>query len=171
MGLASALGEDERVRLDLHPHWRRLLPALLLLPVTVGLTTYLFFLVSSHGWQAALRWVILAAAAVVLIVWVLRPWLGWATTRYVVTDRRILVRTGIARRTGRDIPLNRISDVSFDATLLERVLRCGTLTIESSGEHSRLALTDVPDVERVQQRIYQLSERESQRLLGRPQSI
>ncbi len=158
MSFTHAMTEDEQVRLDLHPHWHQLLGPMLLLPITVGLASYLFFIVPHGGLRAPLRWLIVAVAVVILVWWVIRPWLRWVTTRYVVTTKRVLLRDGIFRRHGRDIPLTRVNDVSFDCTVIERMLRCGTLTIESAGEHGQVPLHDVPQVESVQRTIYQLVE-------------
>jgi uncharacterized membrane protein YdbT with pleckstrin-like domain len=158
MSVTGSLSEGEQIRLDLHPHWHQLVMPMLLLPLTVGAASYLFFVVPHGDLRQPLRYLILAAAAVILIGWVLRPFLQWLATRYVVTTRRVLLRDGLLRRHGRDIPLNRISDVSFDSTVVERMLRCGTLTIESAGDHGQVPLTDVPQVEMVQRTIYELVE-------------
>ena len=40
----------------------------------------------------------------------------------------------------------------------ERLLGCGTLTIESAGERGQSVLTDLPDVEKVQTTLYDLVE-------------
>jgi uncharacterized membrane protein YdbT with pleckstrin-like domain len=61
------------------------------------------------------------------------------------------------------VPLSRINDVSFSTTLLERLLRCGTVTIESAGEHGQVVLPEVGDVEHVQREVYRLVEAERQR--------
>ena len=84
------------------------------------------------------------------------PFLRWRTTIYEVTTRRLRLREGIIARTGRDFPLNRISDVSFSQGLLDRVLGCGRLIVESPGEHGQLTLTEIPDVQRVQSILFQL---------------
>lgn len=164
MSIGSSLGDGEQVRLDLHPHWHSLVLPIVALVVTVGLASYLFFLVPHGSVQWPLRWVIVGVAVAVLGWWVVRPWLRWLTTRYVVTTRRVMIRRGLVRRHGRDIPMSRINDVSFDCTLVERMLRCGTLTIESAGEHGQIALGDVPGVEHVQRTIYALAEQENARL-------
>jgi uncharacterized membrane protein YdbT with pleckstrin-like domain len=81
-----------------------------------------------------------------------------------LTTRRFRLRRGILSRSGRDFPLNRISDVSFSHGLIDRLLGCGRLTIESAGEHSQLVLAEIPEVERVQATLFQLVEDEQQRL-------
>jgi uncharacterized membrane protein YdbT with pleckstrin-like domain len=86
--------------------------------------------------------------------------LAWRTTVYEVTNKRMRLRDGIVTRNGRDIPLSRITDVSFRKGLLDRLLGCGTLVVESAGEHGELALTEIPHVERVSSLLFQLVENE-----------
>ena len=43
-------------------------------------------------------------------------------------------------------------------TFAERMLGCGTLTIESAGERGQSVLVDIPGVERVQTMLYELVE-------------
>lgn len=160
------LGEDEEVVLDLHPHWKRLLIPALLLPIVVGVSSYLVFLVPSWSVRAPVRWAIVAVGFVVLLRWSLWPYVTWLTTRYVLTTRRVVIRRGVFGRSGRDIPLTRVNDVSFHHTFVERMLRCGTLTIESAGEHGQVVLPEVPDVELVQREVYRCVESEARRLGG-----
>jgi uncharacterized membrane protein YdbT with pleckstrin-like domain len=162
------LAEDEDIVLDLHPHWKRLLVPALLLPVVVGIATYLLFLVPSGSAHTPLQWAIVVVAALVLLRFSVWPFVTWQTTHYVLTTRRVVIRQGVLGRSGRDIPLTRVNDVSFQHSLLERMLRCGTLTIESAGEHGQVVLPEVPDVEMVQREVYRCVEDESRRVGGPP---
>jgi uncharacterized membrane protein YdbT with pleckstrin-like domain len=113
---------------------------------------------------AAGRLALGAAALVVVIVFVAVPLLRWRTTSYELTNRRLRLRAGILTRTGRDFPLTRISDVSFQQGLLDRLLGCGRLVVESPGEHGQLVLTEIPSVQHVQATLFQLVEDEQARL-------
>jgi uncharacterized membrane protein YdbT with pleckstrin-like domain len=160
----NVLDPDEQVIRDLHPHWRRVALPVVLAPCLVGLASYAWFALPSNAARQPLRWAVLAIALVVLLRWSAWPFLFWLTTRYVVTDRRVIMRHGVLARTGRDIPLTRVNDVSFARTLLERVFGSGTLVIESAGDRGQVTLTDVPHVESVQRDIYRLVEAGEQRL-------
>ena len=63
---------------------------------------------------------------------------------------------GVFTRTGHDIPLNRISDVSYERDLIDRILGCGTLVISDASEVGRVALPDVPRVEQLQLQLSEL---------------
>ena len=157
------LADDEEVVLDLHPHWKRLVIPSLLLPIAVGVASYLVFLVPEGSVRAPVRWAIVVLALLVIVRLTVWPLLQWMTTRYVLTNRRVVIRTGVLSRSGRDIPLTRVNDVSFRHGIIERILRCGTLTIESAGEHGQVVLPDVPSVELVQRQVLARAQEESLR--------
>jgi uncharacterized membrane protein YdbT with pleckstrin-like domain len=160
----SVLDDGEEVVRNLRPHWRRIAVPVALLPIVVGLASFGAFSLGSGSVSKVLRYVILVVALVIVVWWSVRPILAWITTRYVVTNRRVLVRNGVMARNGRDVPLTRVNDVSFSRSIVERMFGSGTLTIESAGDRGQVVLTDVPSVEAVQRDIYRLVEDEAQRL-------
>lgn len=156
-----ALDDGESVVFDLRPHWRRVVVPAGLLPVVVGAATYLWFVAPSGGAREPLRIATVVVALLVLLRWSLRPWLRWLTTRYVVTTARIVTRTGVMSRRGRDVPLRRVNDVAYERTLVEQLFRSGTLIVDSAGERGEFVLVDVPRVAAVQRAIYRLVDAES----------
>ncbi|MDQ1697223.1 MAG: hypothetical protein QOJ03_2576 [Frankiaceae bacterium] len=160
------LAEDEEIVLDLHAHWKQLVVPVLLIPVIVGVASYVIFILPDNSARTVLRWVVGGVAALLLLRFSLWPYLKWQTTRYVLTNRRVVIRQGVFGRSGRDIPLTRVNDVSFQHNLFERLLRCGTLTIESAGEHGQVVLPEVPKVELVQREVYKAVEAEVRRQGG-----
>ena len=105
-------------------------------------------------------------ALLALMLWLIAPVLRWRTTTYELTTRRLRTRFGLLTRRGRDIPLARINDVSFEKGILDRLLGAGRLVVESAGEHGQIVLRDIPNVEQVQATLYQLVEAEQGRLDG-----
>jgi uncharacterized membrane protein YdbT with pleckstrin-like domain len=161
------LSDGEQLVFDLHPHWRQLVVPVLVLIVVCGLGAFGIAASPSGSLHAAVQWVIVAVGLVLIGWFTVLPYLRWVTTRYVLTSDRLLIRSGIVARHGRDVPLNRINDVSFAETLVERAFRSGTLVIESAGERGQIQLTDVPGVERVQREIYRMVEDRQTRDSGR----
>lgn len=148
MGLpARLLGADEEVVLHLRTHGKALVvPALLLVltAVVVGVT----LAVAPASWQPWAGWGIGVLAALAFVGWVLIPFLRWLTTTYTFTDRRVITRKGIINKSGHDLPLTRINNVSYERSLLDRILGCGTLILTTAAE-APVTLHDIPDVERV----------------------
>ena len=146
---AKLLGEDEYVVVSTRTHWKALIGPVFLLLVVAGLGGFLAAIVPSGSLQTPARIAILAVGVVVLAMFALRPFLDWFFSTYTITNRRLITRHGVLTRTGRDIPLMRINDVSYEHGLVDRMLGCGTLHIESAGERGQVVLPDVPHVEHV----------------------
>lgn len=160
------LAADEQLVLDLHPHWKALVPPALTLVLVLGVGAFVAAAIPGWRYQLAARLAVLVVGLVLLGRYAVHPFLRWLTTHFVVTDRRVLVRQGVLARTGRDVPLSRINDITFSHTLLERLLGCGTLVVESAGERGQVVLGAVPRVEQVQRQLYDLVESTDARLRG-----
>lgn len=148
MGLdPKLLGTDEHVIMHMRTHVKELFwPALLLIVMSAGLGAFLA--VQPASWRPVATWVVVGIYAIVVIVWVIVPFLRWLTSTYTITNRRIITRKGIVTKTGHDLPLRRVNNVSYERDLLDRMLGCGTLILETAAEQP-LIMPDVPDVERV----------------------
>lgn len=160
------LNADEEVVFDLHPHWKGLVVPTLLAPVIVFVATFGAGKVPEGSAQGTVRLVVAAVALLAFLWFVARPYVRWATTHFVLTTRRVLMREGLVARTGRDIPIFRINDVTFHHTVVERLFGAGTLVVESAGERGQVTLTDIPHVEDVQREIYTLMDADDARRRG-----
>ena len=131
--------------------------AVVALLVLTALASFAAAVVSRTGWDPRVRQGVSAVIGVlwlVLIVWLtVRPFLAWLTTHFVITDRRVMYRHGVWTRAGIDIPLARINSVEFRHGLADRMVRTGTLIIESASQDP-LEFNDIPAVEQVHSLLY-----------------
>ena len=148
------LADDEKLVLVLRRHVKVLLVPFLIF-VGVAVLIGLSILIPGQPWPLI---VVGALGLVVLIRWTFWPLVVWANTTYAITTRRLIIRTGVLNRSGHDMPLSRLNDVSFSHNIVERMLGCGTLVVESAGEQGQLKLEDVPKVELVQHTLHRLSD-------------
>jgi uncharacterized membrane protein YdbT with pleckstrin-like domain len=158
------LTEDEHLVLRLHPHWKTLIGPVLVAVLVVAAALIAEVVIPSNSAAAVERLVVAAVAILAVMLWLIVPVLRWRTTTYELTTRRLRVRSGIVTRHGRDIPLARINDVSFEKGLLDRLLGSGRLVVESAGEHGQILLDDIPRVEFTQATVFRLVEEEQRRL-------
>jgi len=143
------LNEGEHVVLSTRTHVKALIVPAGVLIVVAALGGYLTSL--PDGTHAATwRWIIWVVAVLLILWFVVRPFLNWLLTTYTFTNRRLITRTGILTRRGHDIPLNRISDISYEKGLVDRIFGCGTLVISDASEEGRVRLDDIPHVEQAQ---------------------
>ena len=159
-----SLTADEQLVLRIHPHWKTLVRPFLVAVLVVAVALIAEVIIPSGSAAAVARLVVAAVAILALMLWLMVPVLRWRTTTYELTTRRMRVREGIVTRRGRDIPLSRITDVSFEQGPLDRLLGSGRLIVESAGEHGQIVLTDIPRVEFVQATLFRLVEDEQRRL-------
>jgi len=148
------LVEGERVVAHRHPHGRLVVGPVLAFLLVVGAAGYLAALAHGQRWQAW-AWPAIGGVAVVLVGWLtVAPVVRWRTTHLVVTTRRLLVREGVRRRQGLDVPLDRITAVHARPARLGRLLGHGALVVgtDTDGE---VEFVDVPGVERVRAMLHE----------------
>lgn len=157
------LNEGEHVVVSTRTHPKALLGLALVLVVVVALVV-LASLVAPAGTAGTVLGVVVGVvAALVVLWWVVRPFVTWLTTTYTFTNRRFMVRSGFIAQEGRSIPLNRISGVDFEIGVVDRLFGCGTLIVTDASAEGRVEVTDIPRVEAVQLKVAD----ELHRLAGR----
>jgi uncharacterized membrane protein YdbT with pleckstrin-like domain len=143
------LNKGERVVVSTRTHPKALIRPLVVLVLALGVAAFVTRLGDSTAADVA-SWVVWAVAALVIVLWSLRPAIAWATTTYTFTNRRFVKRSGLIAKEGRTIPLNRISGVDFEIGVVDRVFGCGTLVVSDASEQGRVELHDIPRVEQAQ---------------------
>lgn len=149
------LTEGEEVVREFRPHWR-----LLVIPVFWALLGIALIVVT---WRAApaneiVDWAVTALVVLASFRFVVYPFVAWWFTSYVLTNERLIRRSGILSRAGLEIPLENINDVRFSQTVLERVLRSGDVLVESAGEQGQSRFGDIPEPEDFHSLIYKVRE-------------
>lgn len=152
----DTLGRDEQLLLHRHPHWKMLFFPAVEFVVASALAGFLIGLAADRIDDANIA---LGVVVAIVIVWALfvlarcvSKLIRWKTTHFVITDRRVLTRTGLFNHVGSVIPVGRISNVQFRNTLWDRMFGTGTLIIESSSQEP-LELDDIPQIRSVHARL------------------
>ncbi len=147
------LSKDEEIVLDLRPHWWAILPAVLVL---VAAIVFGIILLVWDQWS----WLRFVAGLAVLgaLGYFGVSYAKWSSTNFVVTNERVISRTGVVAKAGIEIPLDRINTVFFNQGLFERFIGAGDLAIESAGEGGQQSFANVRKPHMVQQEIYTMME-------------
>ena len=159
----ESLAQGEEVKLHLHPHWIVMLAPLFWTVVAVaGVVAGAIFLPTNSTGTVGL--VVIGALALVLFLWLaFAPFVVWRSTHFVFTNKQVMFRHGVFAREERGIPLNKVNDVKATQKLWERLIGCGTLTVESAGEHGQSVLDDIPRVIKVMNVLKELVEHDHDR--------
>ncbi len=134
------LDEDEDVLVDLRPHWVFFAGPLFLTTASVALVAVVI-----HEFPkapAAVAWV-LGVLVAIPAFWLAGRLARWFTTSLVVTERRIVLRSGVLARRLVNVRLQRIVDTHCTQRPLERLIGSGSLVLEVEGEEGGLAVDDV----------------------------
>jgi uncharacterized membrane protein YdbT with pleckstrin-like domain len=160
------LSEDEELIYDLRPHWLTLVVPVLITLVVVVAVGAAWVVMPAGDLQQPAQLAVGVLGVVVLLATVVGRVLRWATTHFVLTTERLIFRTGVVAKFGREIPLERINDVTFSQSLFERMIGAGDLLLESAGEHGQSRFSNIRDPEAVQLEIYRQMEANDRRRAG-----
>jgi uncharacterized membrane protein YdbT with pleckstrin-like domain len=146
------LNDYETVALDLHPHWWYFAKsaAALVASVIVGIAAKIWL---DGDTERVVVWIAIIGIVISAIVLITR-YVQWMTTNFVITSDRIIFRTGVFAKKGIEIPLERVNNVLFQQSVVERMLGAGNLLIESGGETGQQRFTDVKNPDHVQNLIH-----------------
>jgi uncharacterized membrane protein YdbT with pleckstrin-like domain len=118
--------------------------------ILIGLASLIWL---DGNFQKVVNWIAIAGIVISAVLLVSR-YTQWFTTNFVITSDRIIFRTGVFAKHGIEIPLERVNNVIFHQSVIERMLGCGDLLIESGGETGQQRFTEVKDPDRVQALIH-----------------
>jgi hypothetical protein len=80
--------------------------------------------------------------------WLVWSALNWRHEWFVATDKRFLLFYGFIRRKVAMMPLLKVTDMTYDRSLLGRIVGYGTFVLESAGRDQALSRIDhVPDAD------------------------
>ncbi len=143
----------ETMILHSHPHWWYFWKQV---AAGVGVLV-LFVLWAAQDGDGAIRtltWWLLVLGFVVWAINTVYQFVQWQTTRFAITDQRVAYQSGVIRRSGVSIPINRITNVNFDQSIIARMLNNGIVTIESAGETGDSIFENIPNPEHVRNVIF-----------------
>ena len=146
------LSDGEHFVRQFRPHWFGIIKPLLYfdLLLALGIVVAVF---TDLAW-----WIPVGIALVIGIIVNIGPIARHWFTNYVITNERLIVRSGVISKQGKEIPLEVITDVAFSQTVGERLFGAGDLLVESAGEYGQSRYSNVPRPEDVQALIYEQRE-------------
>ncbi len=127
----SHLQEGETVVYETTVHWIVYWRAILWLVLAV-VAGGLAFSLDTRSYASALVIAAIALAAVAAVQWC-RALVRRATTELAITDRRIIVKLGLIRRTTSEMNRSKVESVLVEQSVLGRLLDFGTILIKGTG--------------------------------------
>jgi membrane protein YdbS with pleckstrin-like domain len=126
------------------PHAGRLFWSALVLIAVAGVVGFFY-----GNLPAPLEnWMLLTAAAVVILLLAVLPWATWWAHTYTITTRRVIERSGLMRTRRTELPHMRGYTIQIRRGPLQRMSGAGTLVL-SNGVDAPMRLRNVPGAELV----------------------
>jgi uncharacterized membrane protein YdbT with pleckstrin-like domain len=147
------LNDGEHVIVDTHPHWWIFAGSVTRL--VLACVAAIAIVVQFDG--KAVNYIGIGLI-LITVVNLLVVYLKWRTTDFVLTSDRLVTRTGILSRNSREIPLQRINDLSCHQSLFERLIHAGDLMVESAGERGQETFSNFGDPFELQNAVYRAME-------------
>lgn len=97
--------------------------------------------------QEALKFLPLVVPLIFL--WPGARWIRRRYTKAVVSGDRLRYESGLASKSTRSIQLSKLQDVRVDQTLKQRIFNIGDVSMETSGETSRLTIPNIDNPQAV----------------------
>jgi uncharacterized membrane protein YdbT with pleckstrin-like domain len=89
------------------------------------------------------------------------------TTSLVVTTDRLIHRQGIIGKSGREIPLEHLTNIGYHQRIFERIIGAGDLRLESAGRDSAEVFKALPHPAAIQNEVYRQIDAAQNRAAGR----
>ncbi len=130
--MAPKLGPGERVLFEGHPSWRSILDFYLKgIAVTAAIAIVVALGTNLFGDETNKGLVVLIAIAGVGIT-VLVGFVKRVATSYTITNRRLHIKRGIVSRTIQETRLERVQNVNFTQSVVQRVLQIGDVDFDTA---------------------------------------
>lgn len=75
--------------------------------------------------------------AALALIWGGVVYLEWISSEYAITNRRVILKTGVISRRTFEMRLEKIESISFNQGIMERLLNYGNITITGTGDTSQ----------------------------------
>lgn len=164
------LADHEKLIFELRPHWISVLPSVLwTVAFLIALWLGYWAVEEAFAKEAQRETGKSIVGGILTVAWIafaIVPFLRWYFTLFVLTSDRLITRSGVIAKHSKEIPLERINDVAFSQTVIERVLGAGDLFVESAGERGQTRIDNVRKPEQVQLMIYKETEGNNDRMMA-----
>jgi len=110
-----------------HLHWVAYVPSILFAVLLLSLSAFMFYAPDLKKKDVA--WLLLALAPLPGI----KTYIICRTSEFAVTDKRVLLKTGVIRRHTFETLVTQVENIGVDQSVLGRLLDYGTITVTGTG--------------------------------------
>jgi uncharacterized membrane protein YdbT with pleckstrin-like domain len=130
--VAPKLHPGEQVLYEGHPSWRAILDFYLKGLLVTAAIALVAALVSGLGEGGADEGLVAIIALVGVAATILIGFVKRVATSYTITDRRLHIKRGIVSRTIQETRLERVQNVNYHQTVVQRMLQIGDVDFDTA---------------------------------------
>lgn len=141
---ARYLFPTEKYRGEWRRHWIHLMPEFVIGVLATFIMGYVSGMLASKGSEPATAAVVVGWLLV--LGWVAWRVMDWFFDRFILTNKRVMVVSGVVTRKVAMMPLLRVTDMKYEQSPMGRMLNYGTFVLESAGQDQALReIKHLPD--------------------------
>jgi uncharacterized membrane protein YdbT with pleckstrin-like domain len=130
--VAPKLGPGEQVIFEGHPSWRSILTFYLKGLSITAAVSLVVAVVSGLGEGGADTGLVTLVALVGVALTILAGFIKRVSTSYTITNRRLHIKRGIVSREIQETRLERVQNVNYHQSVLQRVLQVGDVDFDTA---------------------------------------
>ncbi len=134
--MRTPLRKDEQILFETHKHWYVLIIPFLFSLILISLSLYFFTKLDRlYWWYFALPFL-----AVIYFVF---KYYFWKFDIWVVTNYRVIDEFGVFSINSKESPIDKINNVSYQQSLLGRIMGFGDVQIQTAAEMGETSYTNI----------------------------
>ena len=130
--MAPKLHPGERILYEGHPSWRAILDFYLKGILATAVICLLVALATGVIGDETNKSLVAIIALVGVAVTILAGFVKRVATNYTITDRRLHIKRGIVSRTIQETRLERVQNVNYHQTVMQRMLQVGDVDFDTA---------------------------------------
>jgi uncharacterized membrane protein YdbT with pleckstrin-like domain len=130
--VAPKLHPGERILYEGHPSWRAILDFYIKGIIATAVIALIVGFVTGLGDGGADSGLVTIVALVGVALTILIGFVKRVATSYTITDRRLHIKRGIVSRTIQETRLERVQNVNYNQSVLQRMLQVGDVDFDTA---------------------------------------
>ncbi len=134
--MRTPLRKDEKILFETHKHWYVLIIPLLFSLFLISLSFYLYTKLSPLYW-----WYF--TIPFIAVLYFVFKYYSWKFDLWVVTNYRVIDEFGVFSINSKESPIDKINNVSYQQSLLGRIMGFGDVQIQTAAEIGETSYTNI----------------------------
>lgn len=134
--MRTPLRKDEQILFETHKHWYVLIMPFLFSLILISLSLYFYTKLDP------LRWWYFAIPFIAVLYFVFKYY-SWKFDLWAVTNHRVIDEFGVFSINSKESPIDKINNVSYQQSLLGRIMGFGDVQIQTAAEMGETSYTNI----------------------------